>query len=79
MDRSPWGLTESDTAGHAHTQARTHRHTLRRHEEPPSLMPNLVVTISSFQEKHNLGKWRSFFHQNLGYSLWGTPKSVMVM
>ena len=61
MDCSPWGLTESDTTGHAHTQVRTHRHTLGRHEELPSLMPGLVVTISSFQEKHNLRKWWGFF------------------
>ena len=64
MDRGAWwtavhGVSQSRTQ--LGTQARTHRHTLRRHEEPPSLMPNLVVTISSFQEKHNLGKWRGFF------------------
>ena len=61
VDCSPWGLTESDTTEHARTHTHTLSLSLRRQEEPPSRMPDLVITLSSFQEKHTLGKRWGFF------------------
>ena len=62
VDCSPWGLTESDTTEHARTHTHALSLSLRRQEEPPpSRMPDLVIPLSSFQEKHTLGKRWGFF------------------
>ena len=51
----PGGLQSMGSHTHTHTQTHT------RHEEPPSCMPDLVIPIPSFQEKHHLGERWAFF------------------
>ena len=71
MDRGTWwtavhGVSQSWTQLSMRTHAHAHTLALSLSQEargtpPPSRMPDLVITISSFQEKHTLGKRWGFF------------------